>query len=159
MVSDSQEVTVDVDDIMSMRLTFKIETKRDNNREDEILEGMKYIENGYAEIIDRCYHKEIHPEPIVLHKYPMPEIGVDVYYNEKKQIAAINFVCTNSNNNKLHEELHTFLDKAGDDMAIKLYTTVAWYWCVLEAGFSLLSDMVDPQPEDETEGFSDSEIG
>jgi len=49
LVSDSQEVTVDVDDIMSMRLTFKIETKRDNNREDEILEGMKYIENGYAD--------------------------------------------------------------------------------------------------------------
>lgn len=95
------------------------------------------VDQAYVTILDRVQTN--------LKEYPLPDIGVYIYYNEHKQIASIIFKSILKKEEEeedyqdLLKELEDFLESVHDEAAIQAYRACAYYWCALESGFKMLS--------------------
>jgi hypothetical protein len=125
--------------IIVLTKDFKITFKISETMYKDI--GIKYIKEGYGEVISRPQEN--------LKEYPMSDIGIFLFYDEHKKIASMRFTATDSTEKDLHHELHTFLEDVKDGLSINLYKAIALYWCVIEAGFSVISGINNEEDDDE----------
>lgn len=129
-ISDNQTITITTED--GFKLIYSIETNPENKA--------KFIALGRAEITDRISAED--------KAYPMEDIGVNIFYNDSKNITALEFTSIEMTSPQdCTTELHDFLDKANDSTVIALYKAIAFYWCTLEIGFGFLSGTMQVELE------------